>query len=534
MFFTHFCFAVDLNVDVIPENPRQNEPYTVYFRVTLESEDKVDIKFDSENLEVISKENQGVSSQTTYINGNYSQSKELTYAYEVKSSLQGSAKIKNIKIVTEKGSNAFSDIEIPINKEMKVEDRDLFALAVPSKNSVFVGESFIVRYYVYTNKSIAQIEINKFPELQGFVKRYVNEGEVTERVEYKGKNFNRALLYSVQLFANTPGTVVLDSMSVTTRKNEIRDTFGFGLGLSIGGKPVQLISSPINITVKPLPAGAPSSFTGLVGNHHFELSTSKSKYLANEPIEMSLKVSGEGLLENYKAPTLFSASELEKFDDQGSLDIKNFKATKNFRYTYLGRKNITIPSHQISFSYFNPASLKYETQNIMMPEIFVDGASSLPPIQNIELPKMDESTVTASSPNLLVENFIPEKLAGKWLYFIWGIFSTILLLLLGYLLKKYFYDQDKINKSYDLSKFKQNNFHFGDLYRFLMPLAGENMSLENAIKSSHLNLSSKTYFLNLVSHINKKEYAAQDFNLQYKFDKNSFNDMVKKYYENTR
>jgi hypothetical protein len=245
---------------------------------------------------------------------------------------------------------------------------------------------------------------------------------LTERVEYKGKNFNRALLYSVQLFANTPGTVVLDSMSVTTRKNEIRDTFGFGLGLSIGGKPVQLISSPINITVKPLPAGAPSSFTGLVGNHHFELSTSKSKYLANEPIEMSLKVSGDGLLENYKAPTLFSASELEKFDDQGSLDIKNFKATKNFRYTYLGRKNITIPSHQISFSYFNPASLKYETQNIMMPEIFVDGASSLPPSQNIELPKMDESTVTASSPNLLVENFIPEKLAGKWLYFIWGIF----------------------------------------------------------------------------------------------------------------
>jgi hypothetical protein len=177
LFFTHFCFAVDLNVDVIPENPRQNEPYTVYFRVTLESEDKVDIKFDSENLEVISKENQGVSSQTTYINGNYSQSKELTYAYEVKSNLQGSAKIKNIKIVTEKGSSAFSDIEIPINKEMKVEDRDLFALAVPSKNSVFVGESFIVRYYVYTNKSIAQIEINKFPELQGFVKRYVNEGE---------------------------------------------------------------------------------------------------------------------------------------------------------------------------------------------------------------------------------------------------------------------------------------------------------------------------------------------------------------------
>ena len=54
-------------------------------------------------------------------------------------------------------------------------------------------------------------------------------------------------------------------------------------------------SETIKIDVLPLPTeGRPENFTGLVGDHKFRLNYNKTKYLANEPIELELVAEGEG------------------------------------------------------------------------------------------------------------------------------------------------------------------------------------------------------------------------------------------------
>ena len=92
-------------------------------------------------------------------------------------------------------------------------------------------------------------------------------------------------------------------ISVQIIENDYNSGFGFG---NQRFKNKDLSSPMVEIEVLPLPTeGVPSSFTGLVGEHEFNLSVPKTKYLVNEPIEIKLEVKGKGALENLDAPAIF-------------------------------------------------------------------------------------------------------------------------------------------------------------------------------------------------------------------------------------
>jgi hypothetical protein len=134
-------------------------------------------------------------------------------------------------------------------------------------------------YYIYTRTQTANHEIRKFPVLKNFIKRFIQKPDVTERVEYNGRVYNRRLLYSVQLFPEKAGDLRIDPLSlryqfaVVDQNSGAFGNFGFGFRSL---KTTTASSDQITIKVNPVPANAPATFVGLVGVHDIQVQLNKT------------------------------------------------------------------------------------------------------------------------------------------------------------------------------------------------------------------------------------------------------------------
>ena len=171
------------------------------------------------------------------------------------------------------------------------------------------------------------------------IKRFHHVKENSENVNYRGYIYKRSLKYSARVYPEKIGKLFIDSMKVGVQyqnrgdRRTLLGAFRFAFGEV---KRRNFSSRPIEIAVRPLPAGAPQNFTGLVGEHTFKASSLKKKYLVNEAIELRVEVYGPGALENFDDPIIYHDHELEVFDTKSEIvETSESTAKKILDYTYL-------------------------------------------------------------------------------------------------------------------------------------------------------------------------------------------------------
>ncbi|MCG8338321.1 MAG: BatD family protein [Proteobacteria bacterium] len=123
-------------------------------------------------------------------------------------------------------------------------------------------------------------------------------------------------------------------------------------------------SKPLRISVESLPSnGRPPYFTGAVGRFQINTSIENTRVKVGDPVELSIKITGEGRYEVIEPPLLTENREFaENFSISTNLqpgDIQPdgvlFKQTIRPRHDNITR----IPT--IKFSYFNPLLETYQT-----------------------------------------------------------------------------------------------------------------------------------------------------------------------------
>ncbi len=123
-------------------------------------------------------------------------------------------------------------------------------------------------------------------------------------------------------------------------------------------------SKPLQISVESLPSdNRPVYFTGAVGRFQINTSIEHTRVKVGDPVELSIKITGEGRYEVIEPPLLTESKEFgENFSISTNLqpgDIQPdgvlFKQTIRPRHDHITR----IPS--IKFSYFNPLLETYQT-----------------------------------------------------------------------------------------------------------------------------------------------------------------------------
>ena len=553
--FSITTFAQTVEVVVEPKEPVKNETFFVTFKVKTSGSEEPYISFTPFGASVLGKNYQGLSISTIVINGKFTTTKEQAVVYELLAERSGQVYLRNVKVELDGKTIPLDEVRVNVLSEAK-RIPEAFIEAEASKTKVYLGEGLDVNYYLYVKNSITANDVKEFPKLNKFIKRFHRLNSPVEMVQYKGQVFKRFLTYSARLYAEKVGTAVLDPMTLSVQLVET-DYSGFGYG-SQRVKNKDLSSSRIEIEVLPLPVeGVPPSFTGLIGDHDFNLSIAKTKYLVNEPIEIKLEVKGKGAVENFDSPVIYSDNNLEQFDTKSEVTELGLQAAKKvFEYTLLARGPLKIESREMSFAYFEPSTGKYVVKSVNVPGIEVSGVAAATGASS-DQGKKSPTPITSENNNFLDSIFKKNKsleknqlglvgpsLSGQRQWF--GSSFTVLNTVLGLILisigihwginknESGTKDFAKLIKR-DIASMKKTGLNYSKLYHALVALDKRNMmanggvSIINVINDSQLSLEAKKYFVNALNFTECGTFTEARASVgNIIFEKKHFNELLKK------
>ena len=526
-------YADEVKIEINPPKPVAGEMFQAVFRIFSDADTEPVINFSPYRVEVVGKNNFGVKTSTVYANGHFSTTREMTVVYELAANEAGLAGLRDITVQVGAKTLRASAININVLKEPEVA-ADVFVMAEVPKKSIFFGEGIVVRYYLYSKVQVGNLDIKRYPKLNNFLKRFLQEPERTERVSVDGQLYLRSQIYGAKLFPEKMGELRIDPLELTATIMTSRGGDPFGnFGMSRETKVKTVASESVKIEVKPLPLeGKTEAFTGLVGKHDFDLQINSSKLIVNEPLEVKLTVSGGGALENLDAPKILAHPDLEEFESNGDLKIQDAdQATKVFDYTFLPKADLTLPASTLTLTYFDPNSMKYVPVQLQVPEIKVAGGNAT----NRKEPKKEGPATREDKPSTLPQ--MPTTLAGplfegarswkNWLnYLNLGLALLALVIALGIIVKKE--KLPSFSKHSIPSDFKKGKFSLSEFIRWMTPLiAKTGKSPLAVIKESDLSPEAKSYFIDLLASNDYKDYSHQKGQLKFVYRPESFRELDK-------
>lgn len=538
--FSNSIFAEDVEVTVEPREGIVNENFYVTFKIKTSGSEEPYISFTPSGASVLGKNAHGLSISTVVINGKFTTTKEQSVVYELLAERAGQVYLRNIKVEMNGKTIPVKEVKITILNEAR-RIPDAFIEAETSKTKVYLGEGLDVNYYLYFKTSISANDVKEFPKLNKFIKRFHHINSPVETVQYRGQIYRRILAYSARLFPEKIGAATLDPMKISVQIVE-NEYGGFGFG-SQRYKNKDLSSQPVSIEVLPLPKeGVPASFTGLVGEHEFNLTVPKTKYLVNEPIEIKLEVKGKGALENLDTPVIFEDKNLESFDTKTDVtELGTQAAKKSFEYTMLARGPLKIEGRKMSLAYFDPETSRYIEKKIEVPALEVEGQGVIPPTP-VESQKKERVEKTIEENKIALVGPI---LRGqeKWYYKFFLVLNTflgaMLLTLVGMFIKSK--KENKKEKGANLkikeaiSHLKNKGINYSDLYKVLAELDKEKkmsnggVSIRDILNESTLKKETKEYFKNVLSSMEGGTFAKGSTKeiKKINFDKKHFNELIR-------
>ena len=347
----------------------------------------------------------------------------------------------------------------------EIKATDAFIRTVVSKSSIYEQEGFMVTFKLYTTLNVVDFGRIEFPEFEGFL---VEELDVPSNQQlklehYNGRNYYTAVLRKTLLFPQRPGKITIPSgklemvFSVPSGK-KISSFFGMQEVNVDVKKP--MITNPVSVNVTSLPANKPSSYKGAVGSFTFKPSISTQEIRANEPVTITLEISGTGNHKLIQNPEIESPSNFELYDPTINNDLtaveNGLTGTRKIEYLFIPRYegDYTIPP--IEFSYFDIANNSYKTLKSPSYDLVVlkgdpssATASSYVNQQKVKV-EQDIRYIKTGQPKFLnTDNFF----VGSWGYWLWYIIPFVLLCVFFIVYRK----QMKLNANIALMRTKRAN-----------------------------------------------------------------------------
>jgi hypothetical protein len=130
-------------------------------------------------------------------------------------------------------------------------------------------------------------------------------------------------------------------------------------------QPRTLTSEAPTIHVLPLPAGnVPASFAGAVGSFTFSATASPTNVAIGEPITLTVRITGQGALDNVTLPPLNQWSNFKVYPPTSQVETTDqlgVEGTKTFQQVVVPESLDVKELPALAFSYFDPATRSYHT-----------------------------------------------------------------------------------------------------------------------------------------------------------------------------
>ena len=238
-----------------------------------------------------------------------------------------------------------------------------------SKQTAYVGEPILLS--VFFNESnradLMKVEYQK-PETKDFFVKELG-GEKTYR---KGNYLVHELRYILTPKYDGNMTITPARAKVAERGKRKDDFFGTFFDTPIWSR---VVSNSVNISVKPSPED-----TSLVGDFVLNDTVDATEVKANKPINLTIKISGEGNLEDFEGPTyeidgvtIYSDDAVIKSQVQGDKLVSIYEK----KFVFIADHDFTIPSR--SFSLFDFKTGKVKTLETQSHSVTVKGGKETTP-----------------------------------------------------------------------------------------------------------------------------------------------------------
>ena len=405
---------------------------------------------------------QGRSTSVQIINGKRTESSQTTYSYILRPLKAGKFTLAraNAKV---KGNEIYSDphvIEVvssgsssgqssqpsqsqPARQQAQqgnISDSDLFMRLSLSRSDVVVGEPVIATIKLYQRVNISGFEGVSFPSFNGF---WSQETEAPSNIEfqretYDGQIYNAAVLRKFLLIPQHQGQLRIDpaelvclvSVRVSSGGNSIFD--GFFDEYRNVRKKVQ--TKPVTVNVSPLPAGAPASFGGGVGEFSISASVSKDSLKTHEAASLVVTVSGKGNVALLEAPKVSFPPDMEVYDTKVTSSIApgGMSGTRRYEYPFIPRSYGDFVIEPIKYSYYDVNQKKYVTLETQPMDLKVLKGNESAVSATVVAPGISQKDVKNLDSDIRYINVKDPLLVAKGHFLVGsGLFWAIVLLLVA-------------------------------------------------------------------------------------------------------
>ena len=304
------------------------------------------------------------------------------------------------------------------------------------KKSVMVGEPVLVTVYFSLENGVRLSENPQYnaPVFKGFFTKEVDK----EKTYREGNRQVTELRYLLTPQKEGNFTIEPATAKIGVSDTSRRDMFGRFFGTVW----VPISSNNINIEVK-----ATTQNTDLVGSFYIENSIDKQKVKANKPVNLTVKIEGEGSLEDFEFPA-YEIDGVTIYSDDAKVETqiigKKLKSTYVKSFVFISDSDFRIPARSISV--YDTRSDTVKTLEIPAYAIKVESIKAL--VSNAD--KTEKSAVVQTNikqDESLLPDVVEKKVEVKSIEWWMLILAFILGLLLMYMLKYLPLSKFKRNKS---------------------------------------------------------------------------------------
>jgi hypothetical protein len=227
-----------------------------------------------------------------------------------------------------------------------------FGIITQSAKSIYEGEPLVLSAKIYTRFNATHLENYRPFTMDGVIDKH-DIG-----------NSSRILLEEARIRGNSYFTFDYDKKVVFPTGSGKQKIDPFKLILHSAFDAVSITSSGASVDVKPLPAGAPSSFTGGVGTFTISREVSDTRLRQGDVFTMKVTISGTGNLQNVGEPKLnlpngFSLYGDPVMNEDLSYSFKGAEGSITFEFNIQVSRSGDLTLPETAFAFFDPKKEKY-------------------------------------------------------------------------------------------------------------------------------------------------------------------------------
>ena len=248
---------------------------------------------------------------------------------------------------------------------------DIFMRLSLSRNSVVVGEPVTATLKIYHRTNLVGFENARFPSFNGFWSQEVDTPSNIEfeREQVNGAMHNSAVLRRWVLIPQKSGDITIDPaeivclVNVQRRRSSTGSIFDDFFSNDYVTTRQRVSTKAATLHVSGLPAGAPASFGGGVGDFSVSTRLSTDSLKTHDAASLLVTVSGKGNIALLEAPKLNFPPDFEVYDVRTTVktDKSGTSGSKTFEYPFIPRSPGDFTVGPVSYSYYDVKQRKYQT-----------------------------------------------------------------------------------------------------------------------------------------------------------------------------